>query len=219
MIRVGIADDQNLIRAGFQALVNSEPDMEVVAEATNGVEAVAVAFESQPDVMLMDIRMPKMDGLAATRRICGDERLNKTRVLVLTTFDLDEYVYGALRAGASGFMLKDTDPDQLLHAIRVIAEGNALLDPVVTARLISQFAGRPDPETGPDDLSVLTDREREILAGVAAGLSNQELADELFISPLTVKTHVSRILTKLDARDRAQLVVIAYESGLVQPQT
>jgi len=167
--------------------------------------------------VLMDIRMPKMDGLAATKRICGDERLTKTRILVLTTFDLDEYVYGALRAGASGFMLKDTDPDQLLHAIRVVAEGNALLDPGVTGRLISQFAGQPDPEKGPEDLSVLTEREREILAGVAAGLSNQELADELFISPLTAKTHVSRILTKLDARDRAQLVVIAYESGLVRP--
>jgi len=219
MIRVAIVDDQALIRAGFKALVDSEDDMEVVAEATNGIEAVDAAFSHQPDVMLMDIRMPRMDGLAATKRICEDDRLANTRILVLTTFDLDEYVYGALRAGASGFMLKDTDPDQLLHAIRVVAEGNALLDPVITGRLITQFAGRPDPDTGPEDLSVLTEREREILAGVAGGLSNQELADKFFISPLTAKTHVSRILTKLDARDRAQLVVIAYESGLVRPGT
>lgn len=215
MIRVLLADDQELVRRGFFALVNAESDLEVVGEAANGGEAVDLAFATRPDVILMDIRMPGMDGITATERITADDRLSETRVLILTTFDLDQYVYGALRAGASGFLLKDTAPAQLLHGIRTVAAGDALIAPSITRRLISEFAARPDPDSARQRLSNLTDRERDVLAEVGRGHTNQEIAAELYISPLTAKTHVSRIMTKLRARDRAQLVVIAYETGLV----
>jgi DNA-binding NarL/FixJ family response regulator len=216
MIRVVVADDRNLVRAGFVALVRSEDDMTIVGEAVNGQDAVDQAQRSRPDVVLMDIRMPVLDGLEATRRICSDPQLTATRVLVVTTFDLDEYVYRALRAGASGFLLKDTDPPDLLRAIRVIADGNALIDPSVTRRLIAEFTDRLEPHRPPPDaLKFLTPREREVMHLVAGGLSNDEIAAQLFISPLTAKTHVTRIITKLNCRDRAQLVVLAYETGLV----
>ncbi|WP_017627560.1 response regulator [Nocardiopsis chromatogenes] len=217
MIRVAIADDQTLVRAGFRSMLEGEDDIEVVAEAGDGAEAVALAARERPDVVLMDIRMPGTDGLEATRRIAADERLSATKVVILTTFDLDEYVYGALKAGASGFLVKDTEPMELIHGVRVAARGDALLAPSVTRRLISEFAGRlkePPPEPR---LNGLTEREREVLAAVAAGLTNEELARRLVVSPATAKTHVSRVLAKLGARDRAQLVVIAYESGLVRP--
>jgi DNA-binding NarL/FixJ family response regulator len=215
-IRVLVADDQALVRGAFRMLLESAPDLEVVGEATTGVEAVAVTRETCPDVVLMDVRMPVMDGIQATREILSDELTASVRVLVLTTFDLDEYVYEALRAGASGFLLKDTDPEDLLAAVRVVAAGDALLAPSVTRRLIAEFARRPG--LGPSaDLSVLTEREREVLVLVARGMSNAEIAEELFISPATSKTHVSRIMMKLDARDRAQLVAMAYGSGLVTP--
>jgi DNA-binding NarL/FixJ family response regulator len=214
MTRVLIADDQALVRAGFRVLIESAPDLEVVGEAADGVQAVALARSSAADVVLMDIRMPEMDGLAATRElVTGPER---PRVIILTTFDIDEYVFEALRAGASGFLLKDTDPAELLQAVRVVAAGDALLAPSVTRRLIEEFATRPDPHrTPPEALASLTEREREVLALVARGLSNHEIAAELVISPATAKTHVSRVMMKLGARDRAQLVVIAYETGLV----
>ncbi len=218
MIRVLLVDDQALIRAGFRVLVDSVDDMQVVAEATDGAQAVELARHERADVVLMDIRMPVMDGLEATRRIAADDDLAGVKVIILTTFESDEYVYQAIRAGASGFLVKDAEPDDLIHAVRVVARGDALLAPSVTRRLITDLATRPElPKADSRHLDVLTDREREVLRLVAAGLSNDELAARLFVSPLTAKTHVSRILTKLGARDRAQLVVVAYESGLVTP--
>jgi DNA-binding NarL/FixJ family response regulator len=218
VIKVLVADDQTLVRAGFRVLVESAPDLEVVGEAGDGAEAVELARQRLPDVVLMDIRMPRMDGLEATRRIVALDRAEAVRVLVLTTFDLDEYVYQALRAGASGFLLKDTPPADLLAAIRVVAAGDALLAPSVTRRLIAEFARRPQPSAvTPAALAALTDREREVLALVARGLSNAEIAEALVVSGATAKTHVSRVLAKLGARDRAQLVMLAYETGLVTP--
>jgi DNA-binding NarL/FixJ family response regulator len=218
VIKVLVADDQTLVRAGFRVLVESAPDLEVVGEAGDGAEAVELARQRLPDVVLMDIRMPRMDGLEATRRIVALDRAEAVRVLVLTTFDLDEYVYQALRAGASGFLLKDTPPADLLAAIRVVAAGDALLAPSVTRRLIAEFARRPQPSAvTPAALAALTDREREVLALVARGLSNAEIAELLVVSGATAKTHVSRVLAKLGARDRAQLVMLAYETGLVTP--
>ena len=219
LIRVLIADDHSLVRAGFQSVLSIESDIAVVGEARNGAEAVALAREQAPDVVLMDIRMPELDGLAATRLITSDAKLRRTRVVVLTTFDLDEYVFGALRAGASGFLLKGAEPPVLIEAVRTVARGDALLDPGATRRLIEayvhgQHADSAPAVTLPDSL---TSRELEILTLIAGGLTNSEIAARLFISPLTCKSHVSRILTKLDARDRTQLVVIAYESGLVVP--
>ncbi|MEM7337743.1 MAG: response regulator transcription factor [Actinomycetota bacterium] len=215
-IRVVIADDQELVRSGFRALIDAEPGLAVVGQAADGIEAVEQAHATRPHVILMDVRMPEMDGLAATARITADERLADCRVLVLTTFDLDAYVYDALAAGASGFLLKDTAPQHLLDAIRTVAAGDALLAPSVTRRLIAEFVARPTPQAS-DELEVLTDRERDVLAQIGRGSSNAEIAETLHISPLTVKTHVSRILTKLNRRDRAQLVVVAYEAGLVVP--
>jgi DNA-binding NarL/FixJ family response regulator len=217
-IGVVVADDQALVRGAFRVLVDSDPDLAVLGEASDGAEAVAVVAATCPDVVLMDVRMPVMDGIEATRRILSGPSDRVPRVLILTTFDLDEYVYAALRAGASGFMLKDTPPAELLAAIRVIAAGDALLAPSVTRRLIADFASRqirPDASTGVIDS--LTDREREVFALVAKGRSNLELADELHMSAATAKTHVSRVLMKLGARDRAQLVVIAYETGFITP--
>ena len=216
MIRVLIADDQALVRGGFRVLVDSDPDCTVVAEAADGREAVALALEHKPDVVLMDIRMPNMDGLEAATLILEDDRLRETRVLVLTTFDLDDYVFRALRIGASGFLLKDTEPAELLAAVKVVAAGEGLLAPSITRRVIAEFANRPSG-TDPAKLEVLTDREREVLAHIGRGLSNTELAETLFVSVATAKTHVSRIMSKLHARDRAQLVVLAYETGLVIP--
>ena len=213
-IGVVVADDQAIVRAGFRMLIDSEPDLAVLGEAANGAEAVAVARRTSPDVVLMDIRMPVLDGIEATRRITAAGPL--PRVLILTTFDLDEYVFGALRVGASGFMLKERPPEELLSAIRVIAAGEALLAPNITRRLIEHFARQPDPTRPPAGaLEQLTVREREVLALIATGLSNTEIAERLIMSVPTAKTHVSRILTKLGARDRTQLVVLAYESGLV----
>ncbi|HEX4863290.1 MAG TPA: response regulator transcription factor [Acidimicrobiales bacterium] len=219
MIRVLIADDQALVRAGLRVLIDSDADLEVVGEATDGAAAIELASRHRPDIVLMDIRMPGIDGLDATRRICSDSALNSTRVIILTTFEADEYVFEALRAGASGFLLKDTEPTDLLSAVRVVARGDSLLSPSVTRRLIEEvLVHSPAPKsTTARDLEALTDREREVLGLVAAGLSNDEIATALYVSPLTAKTHVSRILTKLHARDRAQLVVIAYETGLVSP--
>jgi DNA-binding NarL/FixJ family response regulator len=219
VIRVVVADDQALVRAGFTVLIRSAPDIEVVGEASDGEEAVAVATRERPDVILMDIRMPGTDGLEATRRITADERLAETKVLILTTFDLDEYVFEALRSGASGFLLKDTLPDDLLAAVRVVAGGQGLLAPSVTRRLMEEFARRPAaaPVEPPLGFDTLTERELEVLTAVARGLSNTEIADSLFMSPATAKTHVSRLLMKLQVRDRAQLVVLAYEAGVVAP--
>jgi DNA-binding NarL/FixJ family response regulator len=217
VIRVLVADDQAAVRGGFSALVDAQENMQVVGEATNGREAVDLARRVFPHVVLMDIRMPVLDGLEATRLICSDVDLARTRVLALTTFDLDEYVYAALRAGASGFLLKDTRPRELLHAIEVIAAGDALIAPRITRRLIAEFAARRDPAEPPAGLAELTDREREILRLVAQGLSNAEIAGRLVISPLTAKTHVSNVLRKLGCRDRAALVALAYESGLITP--
>ena len=217
MIRVVIADDQALVLSGFAALIDAQEGLTVVGQATNGAEAVDRCAQTRPDVALMDIRMPEMDGLEATRRIAADPSLAETRVLILTTFDIDDYVYEALRAGASGFLLKDTAPTQLLEAIRVVAGGDALIAPSITRRLIGEFASRRDPSAASDQLGALTEREVEILREVARGRSNDEMAATLFISPLTAKTHVSRVLSKLGARDRAQLVAIAYETGLVVP--
>jgi DNA-binding NarL/FixJ family response regulator len=219
MIRVLLADDQALIRAGFRVLVDAADDLQVVGEAADGQQAVDLARRECADVVLMDIRMPRVDGLEATRRISADDDLAGVKVIILTTFESDEYVYQALRAGASGFLVKDTEPAELLQAIRVVARGDALLSPSVTRRLITDIASRPERLLASDlgSLSGLTDREREVMALVAEGLSNDEIAARLFLSPLTSKTHVSRIMTKLNARDRAQLVVIAYETGLVTP--
>ncbi|NUW37384.1 response regulator transcription factor [Nonomuraea sp. SMC257] len=217
MIRVLLADDQTLVRAGFRSILSDEDDIDVVAEAPDGAEAVEQAGRHRPDVVLMDIRMPRLDGLEATRRIVADPRLAGVRVIILTTFDLDDYVYGALRSGASGFLVKDTEPAELIHAVRVVARGDALIAPSITRRLIAEFAGRVQrPEPGPQ-LNALTEREREVMTLVAAGLSNDEIAARLVLSPATAKTHVSRIMTKLGARDRAQLVVMAYEAGMITP--
>jgi len=218
VIRALIADDQQAVRAGFAALLETQPDISVVATAANGEEAVEQSHQHQPDIVLMDIRMPVLDGIAATREICAAAGNDGPRVLVLTTFDLDEYVYDALQAGASGFLLKDAPPETLFEAVRVVAAGEALLAPVVTRRLIAEFARlRPTQRTRPEDLNVLTPRETEILSLVAAGLSNHEIAARLVLSNETVKTHVSHVLRKLALRDRAQAVVAAYESGLVVP--
>jgi DNA-binding NarL/FixJ family response regulator len=217
-IRVLLADDQPMARAGLRTLLDSCDDIEVVGEAASGAEALERARAARPDVVLMDIRMPGLDGLEATRRIVADERLAGVRVVMLTTFDLDEYVYEALRAGASGFLAKDVEPAELRHAVRVAARGDALLSPGVTRRLIAEFAARPAAQPpAAHRLRVLTDREREVLALVGEGLSNDDIAGQLFMSPATVKTHVSRVMSKLDAHDRAQLVVLAYETGLVRP--
>ena len=219
MIRVVLADDQALIRAGFRVLLERAGDVAVVGEAVNGEQAVDLARSERADVVLMDIRMPEVDGLEATRRIAADEDLAGVKVIILTTFESDEYVFQAIRCGASGFLVKDTEPADLLQAVRVVARGDALLSPSVTRRLITDLATRP---AGPAPaatkaLSALTDREREVMALVAGGLSNDEIAARLYLSPLTAKTHVSRIMTKLSARDRAQLVVLGYETGLVTP--
>jgi DNA-binding NarL/FixJ family response regulator len=217
-IGVLIADDEALIRAGFTVLVEAAPDLSVVGEARDGAEAVRLAARLRPDVVLMDVRMPVMDGLDATGRIAAANPTGDTRVLVVTTFDQDEVVFEALRAGASGFVLKDTPPEQLLDAIRVVAAGEALLAPAVTRRLVEAFVQVSRPPAGRHPgLDTLTEREREVLVAIAAGRSNTELARDLYVSPATVKTHVSRLLAKLGARDRAQLVVIAYESGVVVP--
>jgi DNA-binding NarL/FixJ family response regulator len=219
VIRVLLADDQALIRAGFRVLLEAAGDIEVVGEAVNGAQAVELARSARADVVLMDIRMPDVDGLEATQRIAADDDLAGVKVVILTTFESDEYVYQALRAGASGFLVKDTEPEDLIRAVRVVARGEALLSPSVTRRLITNLAAQPRraPARPAQSLSRLTEREREVLTLVAEGLSNDEIAGRLYLSPLTTKTHVSRIMTKLDARDRAQLVVMAYESGLVTP--
>jgi DNA-binding NarL/FixJ family response regulator len=217
-IRVVLADDQALIRVGLKALADAETDIEVVGEAADGRRAIEVVRALRPDVVVMDIRMPVMDGLEATREIAADPALGGVRVLMLTTFEVDEYVFEALRAGAGGFLLKDADPAELLRAIRVVAAGDSLLSPRVTRRVVEAFAGRPAP-TSPRTslLAELTEREREVVALVGSGLSNDEIAEKLFISPATARTHVSRSMSKLDARDRAQVVVFAYEAGLVAP--
>jgi DNA-binding NarL/FixJ family response regulator len=217
-IRVAIADDQPLVRAGFATMVSFADDLDLVGEADTGAAAVAIAKRVRPDVLLMDIRMPGLDGLDATRRITSDPELTGTRIIMLTTFDLDDYVYEALHSGASGFLLKDARPEDILNAVRVVAAREALLAPSVTRRLIERFAAQPSPAGHPPNaLAKLTEREAEVFALVAQGLSNAEIANQLCISLFTAKTHVSRILTKLDARDRAQLVMLAYETGLVTP--
>ncbi|MCU1483737.1 MAG: DNA-binding response regulator, LuxR family [Actinomycetia bacterium] len=217
-IRVIVVDDQALVRTGFSMILGAEPDLDVVGEAANGVEAVEMARTLRPDVILMDIRMPIMDGVEATRMVAGPDVSDPMRVLILTTFDLDEYVFDALRAGASGFLLKDTPPEELAAAVRVVAAGDALLAPSITRKLVAQFASQPEPEPVVTvDLDHLTDREREVLVLMAKGLSNGEIAGELIVGETTVKTHVGRILMKLHLRDRVQAVVLAYETGLVRP--
>jgi DNA-binding NarL/FixJ family response regulator len=216
VIRVFIADDQALVRGGFRMILDAQPDMEVVGEAQDGKEALRMVAELRPDVILMDIRMPEMDGLETTRRIVIDE--NAPRVLMLTTFDMNEYVYEAMKSGASGFLLKDVKPEQLADAVRTVAAGDALLAPAITRRLIEEFVRRPPPGTNaPPELETLTERELEVLKLIAKGLSNEEIAKQLFVSMATVKTHITHILMKLQLRDRVQAVVLAYESGLVQP--
>jgi DNA-binding NarL/FixJ family response regulator len=217
MIRVLIADDQELVRAGFRALLDAQTDLEVVGEADDGREAVQGARELHPDVILMDIRMPVLDGLAATREIASDGRLADVRIVILTTFELDEYVFEAIRSGAAGFLVKDTKPAELVEAVRVVAGGEALLSPSVTRRLIGEFASRAKEPPRSEVLEELTEREREVMALAATGLSNEEIARRLVVSSATAKTHVSRAMIKLGARDRAQLVVLAYETGLVRP--
>jgi DNA-binding NarL/FixJ family response regulator len=217
MIRVLIADDQELVRAGFRALLDAQTDLEVVGEADDGREAVQGARELHPDVILMDIRMPVLDGLAATREIASDGRLADVRIVILTTFELDEYVFEAIRSGAAGFLVKDTKPAELVEAVRVVAGGEALLSPSVTKRLIGEFASRAKEPPRSEVLEELTEREREVMALAATGLSNEEIARRLVVSSATAKTHVSRAMIKLGARDRAQLVVLAYETGLVRP--
>ncbi|WP_407563494.1 response regulator [Streptomyces sp. 184] len=217
MIRVMLADDQVLVRAGFSALLGAQAEVEVCGEAADGEQAVALVRELRPDVVLMDIRMPVLDGLEATRRITGDPDLAGVKVVMLTTFELDEYVFEAIRSGASGFLVKDTEPEELVRAVRAVVEGDALLSPGVTRRLISEFAARSKEPAAAAALDELTDREREVMALVGMGLSNEEIARRLVVSPLTAKTHVSRTMVKLGVRDRAQLVVQAYESGLVRP--
>ena len=216
MLRVGVVDDQALVRTGFSMILGSEPDFDVVCEASNGREAVELCRRYRPDVVLMDIRMPELDGIAATRLITSDPE-NRTRVLMLTTFDIDEYVYDAIRAGASGFLLKDTPPDDLIAAVRVLAAGEALLAPSVTRRLIEEFVSGSSDYTEAPGLADLTARETDVLKLLARGLSNQEIAAELYLGETTIKTHVSRVLMKLGVRDRVQAVVTAYESGLVRP--
>ena len=217
-VRVGVVDDQPLIRTGLRSMIDHAIDVELVGEAADGEAAVELARRERPDVLLMDIRMPVLDGIEATRRICADAELSGVRVVVLTTFDVDDYVHAAIRAGASGFLLKDAPPEDVLDAIRVVARGDALLAPRVTRRIIAELAARPDPDrAAPPQLEILTDREREVLSLVGRGLSNTEIGARLYVSPATAKTHVSHVMTKLYARDRAQLVVIAYESGLIHP--
>jgi RNA polymerase sigma factor (sigma-70 family) len=216
-IDVVVADDQDLVRAGLRVMLEAEDDIAVVAEAVNGVDAVDRVRATSPDVVLMDIRMPELDGLEATRIISEDPALENVRVLILTTFELDEYVFEALRAGASGFLLKDIEANELLRAVRIVHEGESLLAPSVTRRLIDEFVARPERVRASSALDELTDREREVVALVAAGLTNEEIAEQLVISPATARTHVSRAMVKVGARDRAQLVVLAYESGLVAP--
>ncbi|MEU1619839.1 response regulator [Streptomyces sp. NPDC008238] len=217
MTRVLLADDQVLVRAGFAALLGAQPDIEVVGEASDGAQALRMVRELTPDAVLMDIRMPVMDGLEATRRITEDAALAGVKVVILTTFELDEYVFEAIRAGASGFLVKDTEPEELVRAVRAVVDGDALLSPGVTRRLIAEFAARSKEPSAAAELDRLTEREREVMALVGIGLSNEEIARRLVVSPLTAKTHVSRTMVKLGARDRAQLVVLAYESGLVRP--
>ena len=217
-VRVAVVDDQPLIRTGLRTMLEHDRDVELVGEAADGEQAIALAERYRPDVMLMDVRMPVLDGIAATRRITSDAGLRNVRVVMLTTFDLDDYVYAALRAGASGFLLKDARPEDILAGVKVVAAGDALLAPSVTRRLIGELATRPvDAPSPPAELGALTEREREVLALVGRGLSNAEIAERLYVSPATAKTHVSHIMTKLYARDRAQLVVVAYEAGLVRP--
>ncbi|MGA8370456.1 MAG: response regulator transcription factor [Acidimicrobiales bacterium] len=217
MIRVLLADDQALVRGGFKALLDARDDIEVVGEATDGSEAVALTTTLLPDVVLMDIRMPGLDGLEATRQITADPRLADVRIVILTTFELDEYLFDALRHGASGFLVKDTEPADLVRAVRVVAKGDSLISPSMTRRLIAEFADRAKEPRPTAELDVLTDREREVMALVAGGLTNDVIAERLFVSPATARTHVSRAMTKLGARDRTQLVVLAYETGLVRP--
>jgi len=217
VIRVLLVDDQALVRAGFRALLDAENDIKVVGEGADGAVAVELAAGLVPDIVLMDIRMPGTDGLVATRQIVGRPELTDVRIIILTTFDLDEYVFEALRVGASGFLVKDTEPVELIQAVRAVARGDALLSPGVTRKLIAEFAAQRREPVDTPALDALTDREREVMTLVAGGLSNEEIAERLFVSPATAKTHVSRAMVKLGARDRAQLVVYAYESGLVRP--
>jgi DNA-binding NarL/FixJ family response regulator len=217
VIRVLLADDQGLVRAGFRALLDAEPGIDVAGEARDGREAVELTRTLRPDVVLMDIRMPELDGLAATREIAADRALAGVRIVILTTFEIDDYVFEALRAGASGFLVKDTEPVDLIAAVRLVAGGEALLSPSVTRRVIEEFAVRAKEPPPSGDLDELTEREREVMALVGTGLSNEEIARRLVVSPATAKTHVSRAMVKLGARDRAQLVVLAYEYGLVRP--
>jgi DNA-binding NarL/FixJ family response regulator len=217
MIRVLVADDQALVRSGFRALLDARDDIEVAGEAADGNEALALARSMQPDVILMDIRMPGLDGLEATRQIAADPHLAGVRIIILTTFELDEYLFDALRFGASGFLVKDTEPADLVKAVRIVAAGDGLLSPRLTRRLIAEFAARAKQPMPASRLDVLTERERQVMALVAGGLSNDEIASELVVSPATARTHVSRAMIKLNARDRTQLAVLAYETGLVRP--
>jgi DNA-binding NarL/FixJ family response regulator len=217
VIRVLLADDQALVRAGFKALLDAREDIEVVGEAADGAQAISLAKTLLPDVVLMDIRMPVLDGLQATQAITADPRLGGVRIVILTTFELDEYLFEALRYGASGFLVKDTEPVDLVTAVRVVAQGDSLISPGMTRRLVAEFASRSKAPRPATELGVLTEREREVMALVAGGLTNEEIAERLYMSPATARTHVSRAMTKLGARDRTQLVVLAYETGLVRP--